>query len=107
VRPPSKLSARWVGPFRIVARDANVATLQDQDLTGGPQKKVDLSRLKRFLLAPGVDPQAVDAADMGEVQVESVVDHRGSSRKRSSLEFKVQWTDGDVVGVGEETRCCG
>jgi transposase InsO family protein len=95
VRPPSKLSARWAGPFRIVARDANIATLQD--LTGGPQKKVDLSRLKRFLLAPGVDPQAVAAADMGEVQVESVVDHRGSSRKRSSLEFKVQWTDGDVT----------
>ena len=58
---------------------------------------MDLSRLKRFLLAPGVDPQAVAAADMGEVQVESVVDHRGSSRKRSSLEFMVQWTDGDVT----------
>jgi hypothetical protein len=95
VRPPSKLSARWAGPFRIVAREANSATLQD--LTGGPQKKVDLSRLKLFLVAPGVDPQAVAAADMGEAQVESVVDHRGSARKRATLEFKVNWTDGDVT----------
>ena len=68
VRPPSKLSARWAGPFRIIARKDNTATLQD--LTGGPQKKVDLSRLKMFLLAPGVDPQVVAAADMEEAQVE-------------------------------------
>ncbi len=42
-----------------------------------------------FLLAPGIDPLAVAAADMGEVQVELVVEHRGSSRKRLILEFKV------------------
>ena len=50
-----------------------------------------------FLLALEVDPQAVAAADMGEAQVESVVDHRGSARKRATLEFKVNWTDGDVT----------
>jgi len=95
VRPPSKLAARWAGPFRIIAREANSATLED--LTGGPKKTVDVSRLKPFLLAPGVDPQAVAAADLGEAQVEAVLAHRGSARKRSTLEFQIQWSDGDVT----------
>ena len=29
--------------------------------------------------------------------MESVVDHHGSARKRDTLEFKVNWTDGDVT----------
>jgi hypothetical protein len=95
VRPPSKLNARWAGPFRIIERKANSAMLED--LTGGPQKTVDVSRLKIFLLAPGVNPQVVAAADMGEVQVDSVLAHRGSVRKRATLEFQVQWSDGDVT----------
>jgi hypothetical protein len=95
VRPPSKLSARWAGPFRIRERKANTAILED--MTGGAQKSVDISRLKLFLLGPGVDPQAVAAADMGEVQVDMVLAHRGSVRKRSTLEFQVQWSDGDVT----------
>jgi hypothetical protein len=95
VRPPSKLAARWAGPFRILAREANSATLED--LTGGAQKIVDVSRLKPFLLAPGVDPQAVAAADMGEAQVESVLAHKGSARQRATLEFQIQWSDGDVT----------
>src|SRR5258706_31831 len=36
VRPPSKLSARWAGPFRIVSRESNNVVLED--LTGGPSK---------------------------------------------------------------------
>jgi hypothetical protein len=95
VRPPSKLAARWAGPFRVIARESNSATLED--LTGGPQKTVDVSRLKPFLLAPGVDAQAVAAADIGEAQVDSVIAHRGSARKRSTLEFQIQWTDGDIT----------
>jgi hypothetical protein len=67
VRPPSKLSARWAGPYRIVTRKANSAELED--LTGGPSKTevtVDESRLKPFIVAPGVDVQAVAASDLGK-----------------------------------------
>jgi hypothetical protein len=95
VRPPSKLSARWAGPYRIVARKANTAELED--LTGGPSKTVDVSRLKPFIVAPGVDVQAVAAADLGEAQVDAILAHRGSVRKRASLEFQVQWSDGDIT----------
>jgi hypothetical protein len=95
VRPPSKLSARWAGPYRITQRKGNQATLED--LTGGPEKNVDVSRLKHFLVAPGVNVQAVAAADLGEVQVQSVLAHRGNSRNRKDLEFQIQWTDGDLT----------
>jgi hypothetical protein len=95
VRTPSKLSARWAGPFRIRERKANTAILED--MTGGAQKLVDVSRLKLFLLGPGVDSQAVAAADMGEVQVDMVLAHRGSVRKPSILEFRVQWSVLDVT----------
>ncbi len=83
VRPPSKLSVQWAGPFRIRERKANTAILED--MTGGAQKSVDISRLKLFLLGPGVDPQAVAAADM-------VLAYRGltgSVRKRSTLQYQV------------------
>jgi hypothetical protein len=95
VRPPSKLAARWAGPFRVVSRKANSFELED--LTGGPSKTVDISRLKPFLVAPGVDVKAVAAADLGEALVDSILAHRGNGRKRESLEFQVQWSDGDVT----------
>ena len=29
--------------------------------------------------------------------MDSVIAHRGSARKRSTLEFQIQWTDGDIT----------
>jgi len=55
VRPPSKLAARWAGPYRIKGKEGNNVTLED--LTGGAEKQVDVSRLKHFIVAPGVDVQ--------------------------------------------------
>jgi hypothetical protein len=93
VRPPSKLAARWAGPFRITSKDGNNVVLED--LTGGPEKTVDVSRLKHFIVAPGVNVQAVAAADLGEAQVQAVLGHRGTARNRKDLQFHIQWTDGD------------
>jgi hypothetical protein len=95
VRPPSKLAARWAGPYRIKGKEGNNVTLED--LTGGAEKQVDVSRLKHFIVAPGVDVQALAAADMGEAQVDTVVAHRGTVRNRASLEFQVHWSDGDTT----------
>jgi hypothetical protein len=78
-RPPSKLNARWSGPYRVVSRQANNVVLED--LTGGRTKTVDVSRLKPFLVGPGVDPTKLAAADLGEVEVEAVLAHRSDARK--------------------------
>ena len=69
-----------------------------EDLTGGRTKTVDVSRLKPFLVGPGVDPTKLAAADLGEVEVEAVMAHRGDARKNcKALEFMIQWKDGDVT----------
>jgi hypothetical protein len=47
----------------VTKRVTNNAVLED--LTGGPSKTVDVSRLKIFK-APGVDAQALAAADLGK-----------------------------------------
>ncbi len=36
-------------------------------------------------------------ADLGEAQVDAVLAHRGDARKRGTLEFQVQWLDGNVT----------
>lgn len=95
-RPPSKLSARWAGPYRVASREANKVVLED--LTGGRSKSVDVERLKPFLVGPGVDPPELAAADLGEVEVDKVMAHRGDARKnRKALEFQILWKDGDVT----------
>ena len=95
-RPPSKLNARWAGPYRVVSRQANNVVIED--ITGGRSKSVDVSRLKPFLVGPGVDPPKIAAADLGEAEVEAVMAHRGDARKnRKALEFQIKWKDGDVT----------
>jgi hypothetical protein len=81
--------------IRIAKVQGNNVELED--LTGVPTKTVDASRLKHFMVAPGVDVQAVAAADLGEASVQAVLAHRGSPRKRAEMEFQVQWTDGDIT----------
>ena len=58
---------------------------------------MDVSRLKPFLVGPGLDPVKMSAADLGEAEVDAVA-HRGDPKKnRKALEFKIQWMDGDVT----------
>jgi hypothetical protein len=93
VRAPSKLHCRWEGPVDVVSRKKNAVTVQD--LTNGATHEYDVSRLRPFLVAPGVEVKELAAADMGEVEVAEVLEHRGSAAKRAGLEFLVRWTDGD------------
>ena len=42
------------------------------------------------------DLVAIAAQDLGETVVLDILSHRGDSKKRSTLEFQVQWSDHDV-----------
>ena len=95
VRPLSKLHARWAGPYEVMKREGNNLSLRD--LTSGPDKEVDVSCVKRFLTDDLGDPKALAAADLGESEVVRIIEHRGSIRKRSEMEFRVEWTDGDIT----------
>jgi hypothetical protein len=93
VRPPSKLHCRWEGPFEVMVRRGNTAILRD--LTSDATREVDVSRLRPFIVAPGVKPKDIAAADLGEAEVSEVLAHRGGAKKRSELEFQVLWSDGE------------
>ena len=89
------LSFRWAGPYEVIRMEVN--TLFLKDLTGGPEKEVDVTRVKPFMVDEGVDPVAVAAADLGETKVSEILAHRGSPRKRADMEFQVRWSDDEVT----------
>ena len=93
VRPPSKLAARWAGPFRVLKVDGNRITIED--LTDGSTRTVDISRLKIF--RGDADPQKIAAADLGESTAIRIDAFKGQPKKRSSLRFQVVWSDGDIT----------
>ena len=92
-RPPSKLHCRWSGPFEVMSRDRNNVLVRD--LTSDVRHEYDATRLRPFLLSVESDPKQLAAADLGELEVSTVLDHRGSAKKRAELEFLVKWSDGD------------
>lgn len=93
VRPPSKLHCRWEGPFEVMSRAQNTVILRD--LTNDARREADVSRLRQFLVEPGLDLKATAAADLGETEVKTILEHRGTARQRGALEFLVAWSDGD------------
>jgi hypothetical protein len=43
------------------------------------------------------------AADMGELEVIGILEHRGSAKKRLEMEFLVDWSDGEKTWETWET----
>ena len=78
VRPVAKLRAQWAGAFCIAAGKAY--STERQNATGGSSKTASESRLKPFIAAPGVDVQAVTAADLKEEQMDALVIFLGGKR---------------------------
>ena len=46
---------------------------------------------------------AIAAQDLGETAVLAILSHRGDPKKRTTLEFQVQWSDLDVSWEPWET----
>jgi hypothetical protein len=95
VRPPTKLHCRWGGPFEVMSRVKNNVIVRD--LTSDARHEYDVSRLRVFLVAEGVDVSALAAADLGEAEVLAILRHEGNVKARKSMRFEVQWSDGDVT----------
>ena len=92
-RPPSKLSPRWRGPYRVIERKSN--TYSVVDLISQQVTYFDASRL--ILWHDRSDSTSDSAAkarqeaalrDNDEFVVEKIVDHKKVS---SRLEFRIRW----------------
>jgi hypothetical protein len=89
---PDKLASPWRGPYLVKSHVHNNYTLQD--LRTLKELVVDVSRLKLFHVAEGVDPTTVAALDENEDIVDSILEHRTEKpRTKSAYFFKVKFID--------------
>ena len=95
VRPPSKLHSRVAGPFRVIERRGNL--IYARDLTCERVIERDAEMWTPFHVPRSMSEaelRKIAAADLGETNVEAIVNHRGEATK-SKIEFEVLWSDGE------------
>ena len=88
--PPTKLHLNLKGPLRVVKVVG--AHYDVQNLTTGSIDTVHQKRLKPFLYdATVTDPATIARRDQIEFVVEEVVQHIGSPKRKSEMDFLVKW----------------
>ncbi len=93
-RPPTKFHSHWRGPMRVVHFHKSLYTLQD--LVTDKLKNFHLTQLKEFKFDQmDTDPTEIARAEQHEFLVENILEHRGDSKRRTQLEFLVQWSGYD------------
>jgi hypothetical protein len=88
--PPSKLHTPWKGPLRVISHVGTKYLLQN--LVTNKTEYAHVTALKPFEYDPQrVDPREISLQDQQFFVVSEILDHKGDSSRRSSLEFKVRW----------------
>ena len=93
----TKLDMRWCGPFSVIER-TNANIYKCTDLCTQKKVLLDVTTLKLFNCAPGVDPLVVAGLDESEFVVESILGHRleGDKKKnKTHYYFLVKFQDGE------------
>ena len=78
-----------MGPQHVVERRNN--TYDCQDLHTKEVRSYDVTRLKPYLPDTAWSNEEVATLDTNSFLVESIVDHRGSVKKKSKMTFRVRW----------------
>jgi len=86
-RSPDKLTANWRGPLVVV--NVSKQTYYCQDLLKMKVIPYFVTRLKKFHNDHSIEPLALAARDRDELEVESIMGHRGSPSNRKAMEFRV------------------
>jgi transposase InsO family protein len=91
---PSRLHTAWLGPMRVLGNTGSEYRLLN--LITMKEKLYHAQNMKLFLFNPHrTDPTDVARRDYVEFFVEKILDHRGSPKKFSTLEFLVKWSGYD------------
>jgi hypothetical protein len=90
---PTKLDSEFSGPYSVISHSSN--TVECRHLSSGVVKFLHVSRLKPFF---GTDTEAYDLAvrDKDQFEIKSILTYRGDPDKRQTMEFQVQFSDGDI-----------
>jgi hypothetical protein len=92
-RPPDKLSPVYQGPFIIVDKKRDDIFIC-RDLLTEKDVEFHADRLRILDAAPDMLPDELlkyAAADHNQFFVDSIVDHRGDTSRKTKTEFKVRW----------------
>ena len=95
-KPKPKLSSRFRGPFEVIAHERN--DVEVRDLIDGAVKRFSSEDLELF---NGTRESAYEAAlrDRDQYVVSRIVSYSGDSSKRTSMRFKVEFADGEIVDL--------
>ena len=92
----NKLSTTWAGPYQVISTDVKNVTIKN--IVTMRERTVHIKQLKEFIYDPLVtNPLTVAQRDYQEFQIEAIINHMGSLRQRTSMQFLVQW-----LGYGPE-----
>ena len=85
-----KLQLQRAGPYKVTRISGNEYTIQD--LVNHKTITTHISNLKTFKHLPDrQDVRKIAVQNAGQFEIERIVAHRGSRKKRSEMEFKVKW----------------
>ena len=91
----NKLLLRHRGPYQVMEKTDSIYVIED--LVSGKRTTTHIHNLRPFNYDPAyTSPLTVAQHNEQEFTVESIIAHRGSRNRRSSLQFKVRW-----AGFGE------
>lgn len=91
-RPPNKLLTPLRGPYRVVEFNTSRRQYTLQHLNFDKTFKIDPSKVRRFHYDPQrTDPSQVALRDKQEFIVRAIHGTRGNPKRRTLLEFDVEW----------------
>ena len=93
---PSKLSSPFLGPYRVLQQHKN--DVECRHLVMGTIKWFHITRLKLF---NGTEEEGYQAAllDADQHVIRRILRWKGDPMKRTSMEFKVEFADDDIIWV--------
>jgi hypothetical protein len=93
---PTKLSARYLGPYIVLKQTKNDVTVKH--LSSGIIHVFHVDKLKRYV---GTQQQAKRAADVDcdQYEVDKIIAYKGDPKRRSTIMFEVLYRAGDVHWV--------
>ena len=91
---PTRLHTNKMGPMRVISNNLNTYVLLD--LVNNKQKHYHITDLTPFIFDPSiVDPLDVARKDYLEFFIDKIIEHRGNTKRKKSLEFLIQWVGYD------------
>lgn len=96
-RPPTKLHSRWRGPY-VVTDHLRDNAYRIQNLVDFTFIEAHYDRLRLYNPDNVLDPSVVATWDTEEFDIDFIVRHQGSTKRKSTLRFLVRW-----LNYGEES----